>query len=396
MTKKIGSFSLMKRMNTALLLNMIREHGPISRIELAKLTGLTAATVTNLTAELIGGDLVSECSTGVSTGGRRPVMLKVNSNGFFVASAYISPERTEFVVSDFGAEIICYKKHEYSCFSPSPEECVDFIVKSLEDFCVNNAAPIGLGIGLHGIVDSEAGVLVNAPNLRWKNVNIKALTEARTDIPIYIDNDVRLMAMAEMWFGMAKDTDDFVFLYVGRGVGGAVVMDKKLLRGSSDFAGEIGHTVIDVNGPVCECGRTGCLQAFTNKDAMLRVLRENLGKSTVLTDSSNCSDIVDAYLEGKDPSAMVVISEEIRYLSTGIVNVINVFNPKLIVLGSDIRNFDIAVLSHLADAASTAGISGRDSDCSVKYSTLGERSVLLGGIAKVLSHVYENPAMIIR
>ena len=98
----------------------LREAKGYTKEELAKLTGLTAATVTNLTAELIGGDLVSECSTGVSTGGRRPVMLKVNSNGFFVASAYISPERTEFVVSDFGAEIICYKKHMLMvsiCFS---------------------------------------------------------------------------------------------------------------------------------------------------------------------------------------------------------------------------------------------------------------------------------------
>lgn len=394
MTKKIGSFSLMKRMNTALILNLIRERGTISRIDLAKETGLTAATVTNLTAELIENKLVEEFNTGVSTGGRKPILLKINSGEFCIASASISPDKVEFAVADFCANIIFYKHLDIEETS-TPQCCVDFITKSLNEFSVTDPTRvIGLGIGIHGIVDSVEGVSVYAPNLNWHNVNIRELILAKTDIPVFVDNDVRLMALAEMWFGASKNAQDFVLLYVGRGVGSAFVIDKKLMRGSTDAAGEVGHTVIDIDGPRCECGKRGCLQAFTNEAAMLSCLKENLDKTQILNENSNCDEIVDAYLNYSDKAAEEVLKKEIKYLSLGISNIINVFNPSQVVLASDIKDFDIAVGSKLSSEVKKSFVAGSTQNCNITYSTLGTRALLNGATALVLSTVYENPGML--
>lgn len=383
----------MKRMNTALILNLIRERGTVSRIEIAKETGLTAATVTNLTSELIDNNLVEEFSTGVSTGGRKPILLKINSSFFCVASASITPDRVEFAVSDFCAKIIFYKHIDIA--SPTPQKCVDFIIKSLNEFTLtNNTRVIGMGVGIHGIVDSADGVSVYAPNLNWRNVNIKALIKEHTDIPVMVDNDVRLMALAQMWFGSSKNSDDFVLLYIGRGVGSAFVIDKKLIRGSNDAAGEFGHTIIDPDGPVCECGRHGCLQAFTNEAAMLNTLKENLHKSSILNENSLCDDIVDAYLNHSDKAATEVINKEIKYLAIGISNIINMFNPSLIVLASDIKDFDIAVASKLTDEVKKYTVTSGNVNCNISFSLLGRHSLLNGATALVLNSIYENPSVL--
>ncbi len=391
MKKNIGSFSLMKRMNTALILSLIREKGAASRIEIAKETGLTAATVTNLTFELIDNKLVEEFSTGASTGGRKPILLKINPSSYCVASASVAPDRVEFAVSDFCAKIIFYKHIDIA--SPAPQMCVDFIIKSLNEFISQNkTAIIGLGVGIHGIVDSVDGISVYAPNLNWRNVDIKSMIEERCNIPVMVDNDVRLMALAQMWFGNDKNIDNFVLLYIGRGVGSAFVIDKKLIRGSNDAAGEVGHTIIDPSGPVCECGRHGCLQSFTNEAAMLSCLKENLQKGSILNENSLCDDIVDAYLNHSDKAATEVINKEIKYLSIGISNIINMFNPSKVVLATDIKDFDIAVGAKLLDEVKKYIVTSGDVNCNISFSTLGRHALLNGAAALVLNSVYENPS----
>ncbi len=385
----------MKRMNTALILGMIKDTGGVSRTDIAKSTGLTAATVTNLTSELIEAGIVSEVATGASTGGRKPVILKINAGSFYAASAYISSNSVEVALADFNAEIKFYKKMAFNESEFSVEDCVSFIGESLDSFrnkCRGKI--IGMGLGLHGIVDSRNGVWLNAPNLNVRNTDIQKILEEKCRIKVYAENNVRLMALAEMWFGATKNVDDFVFLYVGKGVGGAIVTSRELVRGSYEASGEIGHMTIDMSGPLCQCGNRGCLQAHTNEAAMLRRLGKNLHKTSILTSDSGCDDIIDAFINHEDKAAAAVVEEEIKYLSAGISNIINIFNPKLIVLSSRIKNFDIAVLEKLSEHALSGGVAGPVSGCSVKYSSLGERAVLKGCVARVLNEVYDNPSII--
>jgi len=393
MKNKIGSFSLMKRMNTSLILGNIRSKGQISRIELAKATGLTAATVTNITSWLIDNGFVEECSVGASTGGRKPVLLRLRQDRFYAASAYISPVGVEFAVSDFGANII-YRQSRCFDGDKAPEVCTAYISEQLKLFCESRDCIVaGLGLGVHGITDAQRGDIVNSPILKWKNVPVKSMLSDACGLCVYPENDVRLMATAERWYGTASACEDFVYLYVGSGVGSAVISSGSLLRGVNNAAGEIGHSIIDPSGPVCECGKRGCLQAHTGEGAMLRTLQENLSLSDSLSPQSTCADVFAAYKTG-DKAACAVVEREVSYLSAAVFNIANLFDPSLIVVGSGIDGFCEAVVPRLSDA--TVGAMGmREQSCPVCASVLGSDAVLLGGIATVLDRVCEDPARLL-
>ena len=390
MKNNIGSFSLIKKINTALILNMIRAKGKVSRIELARESGLTAATITNITSELIDGGIIEETSMGNSTGGRKPVILKMCSCGIYVASSYISPHGVEFAVADLRGKIIFKKDFEFKNIPPSAEACTDFISDMVSDFLKKNEGRIvGISLGLHGVADSEKGVLINAPNLNWKNIPIKYMLQEKCNIDVYVQNDVRLMANAEMNYGIAKDYDDFVYFYIGSGVGAAVVSGGELLKGCNNAAGEIGHTVIDPDGPVCRCGKRGCLQAFVGEDAMLDKLAVNLHLSDKLNKESSCFDIMREYVKNSDEAAKKVVESEIKYLSVGISNIINIFDPELIVVGSDIEYFEQAVVEEISGQNKIE--TSTDIKCETVFSSLGKDAVILGGIAAVLKAVCDNP-----
>lgn len=385
----------MKNMNTSVILNMIRCKGEISRIELAKATGLTAATVTNITSWLIDTGIVEECSVGVSTGGRKPVLLRLSAHSYYIASAYISPVSVQLAVADLNSNII-YRAHKaFDTSDISPEDCVSFIADELKGFSSQNPSPIvGLGVGVHGIADSSEGVIINAPILKWKNVPIKQMLKKATGLSVYAENDVRLMAIGEMWFGSANECDDFVLLYVGSGVGSAIISGGRLVRGVSDAAGEIGHSIIDLSGPICECGKRGCLQAHTGEAAMLRILHDNLDKTDILTPDSLCSDIISAYKNHGDKAATAVVENEIKYLSAAVLNITNLFNPALIVVASGFDGFSEVIVPQLASVPSYA-ITGKDSNCTIAASSLGSDAVLYGGIARVLDALCDNPSKLI-
>ena len=386
-----GSFSLMKQMNTMLILNLIRQTGEISRIDIAKSTGLTAATVTNLTAELLEKRIIKEHSVGESTGGRKPVLLKINPNRFMIACAYISPDSVEFSVCDSNAVPVFNKVYLSDGKGLTPHNCAEFICTAIHDYENLFECEIsGLGLGIHGIVDSQSGIIVNSPNLGWKNVEIKKFFEEKTGLNVFIDNDVRLMAKAEMWFGKKHPGDDFAFLYVGRGVGGAVVSGGRIDSGKRNCAGEIGHTVIDINGPVCECGKRGCLQAHVSEMAMLSKLKSYELEDSVLTLESTCDDIVDAYLTSGDLQAKKIIDEEMKYLAIGVSNMINTFDPGEVIIGSSIKDFDKIFEKKFHTDVDEMDIGYLMGKCNINFSTVGKSAVLKGSAVSVLTKIYEN------
>ena len=391
MKNSIGSFSRMKSTNIALILNKIREHKSISRVSIAKETGLTAATVTNLTSELLRTGIIVESDTGCSTGGRKPIMLKFNTTDYGICSAYISPAKVEFAVANYEADIVYYNSVSL-CEKDTAEKSVDFIVAQYNEYIKNSKRTIsGLALGLHGIVDTATGTSVFAPNLNWRNVPIGDMLQEKLNIPVFADNDVRLMTMGEMWYGVAKNVSDLVFMYIGNGIGGAIVINGNLYNGFKNGSGEIGHCTIDTDGEICSCGNRGCVQTKANRSAMLDNMKKLLEKEvSVLTSSSDCDDIVKACIENKDPVASKVISHEARYLGIAVNNLINMFNPKMVVVNSDIKNFDKAVMPSLTEEAATRKMRFFDSNSEIRYSHLGEMAVLKGGIALVLKKIFET------
>ncbi|MBQ8526696.1 MAG: ROK family transcriptional regulator [Clostridia bacterium] len=385
----------MKSTNITLILNKIREHGSISRVQIAKETGLTPATVTNLTSELLTAGIIVEADTGCSTGGRKPIMLKFNTSDYGICSAYISPVKVEFAVANFEADIIYYNSIPLPKEN-SVEKSMEFIEKQYAEYSrTTNRKISGLGLGLHGIVDTDSGISVFAPNLDWRNVPIGNMLQERLNLPVFADNDVRLMTIGEMWYGVAKNVSDLVFVYIGSGIGGAIVINGNLYNGFKNGSGEIGHCTIDTDGDMCSCGNRGCVQTKANRNAMLNAMKSYIAdEASILSQDSGCADIVRACIYNSDPVACRVINDEARYLGITVNNLINMFNPKMVVVNSDIKDFDKAVMPGLTEEAKKRKMKFFDSSTEIKYSHLGEMAVLKGGIAMVLKKICESTSLI--
>ncbi len=217
----------------------------------------------------------------------------------------------------------------------------------------------------------------------------------RLGIPVFADNDVRLMTIGEMWYGVAKNVSDLVFMYIGNGIGGAIVINGNLYNGFKNGSGEIGHCTIDAEGDLCSCGNRGCVQTKANRDAMKKSMREYLKKETsILNENSGCSDIMRACLVNNDSVATKVVNNEAVYLGITVNNLINMFNPKMVVVNSDIDGFDKAVMPLLEDEAQKRKMRFFESNSEIRYSYLGEMAVLKGGIAMVLKKICESTLVV--
>ena len=249
---KTGKASIVKGINTKNILEIIRKHGPISRIEIAEITGLTPATITNITSELIDKKLVIEGEAGDSSGGRRPIMLKIRSDYYRVIGVYIGSRKLMIITSDLMAGIKHKKEIKYSKENITVDDIKEILDRELipiiEKYKAKNKRIIGIGVGINGIVDSNRGILVVAPNLGWKNVNFAKILYDSYGIPVYIDNNTRTMALGENWFGSGKNASSFFCLNIEYGVGGSFFINDKPINGNSYGAGEIGHTTVDING----------------------------------------------------------------------------------------------------------------------------------------------------
>ncbi len=382
MVMKKGSFSAMKSTNIKLILNNLHRCGSASRVQLAADTGLTAATVTNLTAELIKSGIIVETVHGESTGGRKPVMLKFNSNNYCISSVYISPKQIEFAIVDFEGNIT-YHNCSHLTSDMSADDAIEVIAQQYAKCSAASSQKIiAMGIALHGTVDYDSGSWVVAPNLNWRNIPVCDILGSRLNIPVFADNDVKLMAKGEMWYGDARDASDFAFMYVSDGIGGAICLGGSLYRGANNSSGEVGHCTVDINGELCSCGNRGCLQTKANKSAMIKYAK------SVQLDVCHCEQIVQLALGG-DKKAQDVMANEATYLSTGVTMLVNMYNPGLVIINSDIKAFDKAIMHQITYNSENFA----SSNCQIKYSTLGDAAVIKGACAMVLKEIFENPSV---
>ncbi|NLY42406.1 MAG: ROK family transcriptional regulator [Clostridiaceae bacterium] len=398
-----GSFSLMKKMNTSFILNTIREKGPISRAEVAKITGLTPATVTNITAELIKYHLILEAERGESSGGRKPVMLRINTNGYYVIGVYIGSTYIDIVVSNFNSDNIYSDKIRIDT-RIAGEIVLKKAAEKIKDWMDNNKDKkiLGAGIGVHGLVQSKEGISLYAPNLGWEKVPVKEIFQKHLGVPVFVDNDVRTMTLGESWFGLAKNVSNFIFLYVGYGIGGSIVIDNQLYRGTTEGAGEIGHTTIEIDGPRCSCGNYGCLQAMASETAIIERFKEVLskGEKSIIrdwvgdnVDSITPEMIFDAALKG-DRTALSVVKEKASYLGVGIANLINTFNPSMVIVNGNIAVLGKTVMDCIQEEVRRRSMKYLQNSTKITFSHLGEDATLKGAVALVLSETFENPDLV--
>jgi glucokinase-like ROK family protein len=396
---QIGSFHWMKSLNKSTILNVIRLHGPISRAEIAKLTKLTPPTVTNIVGELLESKLVVESELGESTGGRKPILLRINSTAFHVIGVYGGPKRVRAVVATLDGKVV-HEVEKKNPPNPTIEQFLDTLKATVHQVIKETNAKretfLGIGVGMHGLVDPEKGISIFAPNLNLRNIPVKAALEKEFNLPVEIENDVRALALGESWFGQGKGISNFICVNVGTGIGAGIIIDHQLYQGISYTAGEIGHTTIDVNGPRCSCGNYGCLEALAAGPAIARRARQmiRLGKKSVIKDWVNgdldkiTGEMIHRAAQLGDTVAIEVLEDTGRYLGIGIANLINTFNPSRIILSGGVSRAGHFVLDALKETVENRALATPAKAVSIVISELGPNAREIGAFTLLLQKLF--------
>jgi glucokinase-like ROK family protein len=321
--------------NKSLVLEKIIEHSPISRADIAGITGLNKGTVSSLVNELILENLINESGPGKSSGGRRPVMLHFNQLAGYSIGIDLGVNYILGVLTDLNGNICVEKQSE---FSLSTYEDILSELFSIIDSLVA-AAPkcpygiVGIGIGVPGIVNKESKILL-APNLDWRNVELKPDVEEKYGVPVVIENEANAGAYGEKKFGVGKEFDNIIYVSVGIGIGAGLILNGKLYRGNNGFSGELGHMTIDVNGPKCSCGNRGCWELYASEKFLLNEA-QRAGLQVESGRKVSLETIMEMARSG-DAQALEVLSKTGRFLGVGINNIIHTFNPDQVIVGNRI------------------------------------------------------------
>jgi glucokinase-like ROK family protein len=333
----------MRDINEAIVLNLIREQQPISRIQITRTTGLKISTVTVITRRLMEKGLIFEQGVAPSNGGRKPRLLGLRPEKVCVVGIDIGVTRTTLALGDFNGEII---DQEVIPTGRRPLPFLEKLTRRVEALMAAQRGQVefeGIGISATGIVDSAGGRIIFSPNLGWQDIAVRDVFERRFALPVTLDNDARASALAEIWHGCGREAGSMhlVFVTVNEGVGTGIVVNGQLFRGSSEGAGEFGHLSLNHNGPVCNCGNRGCWELYASDRATInRFLdaQRKLGAVDGKPDSAyTMRDVVKLARNG-DRAARSSLMTTAKYMALGIANIVNSLNPEIVVVGGDLAS----------------------------------------------------------
>lgn len=399
MDKLTGNLDLMREMNTKHILQALRIHAPISRSEIVEKTNLTAATVSRIISKLIKNDLITEVGYGESQGGRKPVLLNFNPGSLLTVGIDIEIDEVSGVIIDLSGKILAEKS--VPNMGNVTEDNILKLVKDLIHYLLNIEdyfnKTIGIGIGMHGIVDYENGISIFPPAFDWSDVPIVEIIQNEFDFPVILENNVRSLTLGENWFGAARNLRDFICLKVGAGIGSGIFTNGKLFRGTSNSAGEIGHTMVDEDGPLCTCGNYGCLESMASVPAIVRRTKKIIkqGANTSLYDITDgninqleAKNVYYAALQ-QDQLARQILQDTGRYLGIGIANLINILNPEAVIVSGEMMDVGKIVLESLKATVNKRSLSYPCKHVKIINSELGKEGVAIGAAALILERVFK-------
>ncbi len=393
---------VLRDMNEVMVLNVIRERQPISRIEIAELTGLEGSTVSKIVARLVSGNLILEEGVGEASpkGGRKKRFLHINPRKACAIGVDLRPSGYTVALSDFTGRIL----HATELESKSdPRDAVAEIALSIRElhraYCGETIE--GIGVSLVGLVDPKEGRVLAGEGLGWgEDVPVGSMLRAALDmnLPVYFENGAWLGALAEIWFGKhERPPSNLVFLDVEEGIGAGIIIQGQLYHGSFHGAGEFGHISLHPEGPLCSCGARGCLEAYAGDPATVRFYEERRGskKEPGEQDETRVTivDVVARALK-HEPEAVEAIQNTAACLGRGLVPIIYSVNPELIVLGGPItRAWDLIYPVMMRELSQRASRFYLD-HLTVTPTTLEARPSLVGAIALVLARAFAVPTAI--
>jgi len=381
-----ANFSTMRDINRQIVLNYVRERGPISRAEIAREAMLQRSTVSTIVDALVADALVEEIGEGESTGGRRPTLLHLRASGAAAIGIDITPTQTTVVASDLAGRVL--EKEEFATDSDF-EKTIGRAIECVLEIKRRYAEGLeGIGVILPGLVDPVQGKALYVPYFNWRDLEVERRVSEATALSVTIDNDANAAALAELWFGRpdVSSARDFIMVFVSEGVGTGIILDGQIYRGTGGAAGEFGHMIIGERAPVaCSCGSHDCWEAFASGRAALARygrLRQNGGVPQHLT----VAELIDAALEGEE-AARIAIIETAKYVSIGISNLIVGFSPELVVVGGTIAKAWPLVSEVFGETIERSVRRGLPT-ARIMASTLGEQTTMMGALSLVLANKF--------
>ncbi|HMQ31669.1 MAG TPA: ROK family transcriptional regulator [Chloroflexaceae bacterium] len=379
---RVGSKQLIREINQALVLNAVRAGGALSRTEIAQRTGLSMPTISDITAELIESELLYEGATGVSTGGRKPVLLALNAQAGYAIGVKLTEELLTAVLTDLDATVVARESAPVT--GHTPEQIADAlatVVRALVP-AANGRPVFGVGVGMAGVIDRDRNLVRHATYFGWRNLPFGQLLEGRLDLPVIVDNDVNALTAAEQWFGSGRGVADFVVISIGRGVGLGMVLDGRLYRGSRGGAGEFGHTTVVPDGPLCACGKRGCLEALISDIAIAQRAATALGHEVAVHEA------VDGALGG-DAALQSIFAAAGRTLGLAVANLVNVLNPAMVIIsGEGVRAGEL-VTAPFRRALREHCFDGLDDDLAVVTEPWGDEAWARGAASLLLGELFQ-------
>jgi N-acetylglucosamine repressor len=375
---RAGSKELIREINASLVLAELRL-GLVSRTELAKRTGLSLPTVSEIVADLLNTGVVEEREVGSSGGGRRPVLLGLKADAGYVIGIKVTETRVIAVLTDLGAQIVERATETVSGGDVGTVvRAVAKVVRRLGRSKQGKGRQVyGVGVGLAGVIDRASGVVRHATYADWHDVDLADVLTKRIGLPVVVDNDVNTLVANEQWFGAGRGVSDVAVVSIGRGVGLGMVLDGRLYRGAGGGAGEFGHTKVVADGPLCACGGQGCLETVIGEPAILR--------------RTKTQDIEQAAEKARagDREIAEVFDEVGRVLGTAVGNLVNLLNPKLIVLaGEGTRESDL-FLPGFDDALRNAVFDGLQQDLEVVVDDWDDEAWAQGAAGLFLAELFQ-------
>ena len=327
-----GSPALIRDLNRAAVLALIGSQGPVARVEIARRLSLSAATVTEVTRELVADGLIRVVDQAASSGGRPPLLLGLVAEAAHALGVKISPDRVSIVEVNLDGEILTRSETPIDALGPNaPGRLIDLLRSTVE--AADGKRLLGIGLGVPGTVDAQSGV-VDAPILGWRSIALGQALRDQLGIPVLIDNDVNTLAVAERLYGRGRNAEHFLTVTIGRGVGLGIVVGGDVYRGARGGAGEFGHVPVQENGPACECGMRGCLEALVADPALVAQAVE----AGLLEPDVSIHDGIDRLRQLADqghPEARQIYAHAGAILGRAVAGLVNVLSPQLVILSGE-------------------------------------------------------------
>ncbi|UWP79525.1 ROK family transcriptional regulator [Dactylosporangium fulvum] len=394
---KVGQY------NRAVVLDQIQLADGISRVEIAELTGLTPQTVSGIVRRLIDEGIVREDGATVSNGGKPRTLLRVNADAGRAVGLHFDPVQLACVVVDLlGRPLVIVQRPTPPDADPAriTAAMVELVDEVLASAGVTRDRVLGLGLATPGPIDQAHGMLVAPPQLHsWARVPLKQMLAEATGLPVTLDNDATAAAIGERWAGAGRGVANFAYFFLGTGVGGGLVLGHQVHRGGSMNAAEFGHTSVQPGGPPCYCGNPGCLESLISPAAVVAETRRRLAAGEgagselgrLFRDNPTAVDhgVVRLAAASGDRLAAEVIDAAAEWLATVVVNVVNIVDVDLVVLGGhSIRHVETRFQRAVERALATRPLARGIRTVPVALSPLGPDAAVVGGAALVLHATY--------